>query len=166
MNDESAGLDLESQLAELLSVLSNVQADLLDILALKREMMAKCDTHGMAQLQSREVELNDRLQSCADRREELLQIASGEGFTANTISQLAQQMSSNQRKNLEHDIKRVSSRMRLLQHQGLINWVLAQRSLLHVSQLLEIIATGGRLQPTYGKGESVHARGSLVDRAG
>ncbi|MCU0373434.1 MAG: hypothetical protein MUE56_09370, partial [Ignavibacteria bacterium] len=30
--------------------------------------------------------------------------------------------------------------MRLLQHQSLTNWVLAQRSMLHLSQLLEIIA--------------------------
>jgi hypothetical protein len=54
--------------------------------------------------------------------------------------------------------------MRLLQHQSLANWVLAQRSLLHVSQLIEIIATGGRMQPTYGDKESVHARGSLVNQ--
>ena len=53
--------------------------------------------------------------------------------------------------------------MRILQHHSLANWVLAQRSLLHVSQLLEIIATGGRMQPTYGDSESVHARGSLVN---
>jgi hypothetical protein len=53
--------------------------------------------------------------------------------------------------------------MRLLQNQSITNWVLAQRSLLHVSQLLEIIATGGRLQPTYGEGETVNAVGSLQD---
>jgi hypothetical protein len=54
--------------------------------------------------------------------------------------------------------------MRLLQHHSLTNWVLAQRSLLHITQLLEIVATGGRLQPTYGKGASSHARGALVDQ--
>jgi hypothetical protein len=54
--------------------------------------------------------------------------------------------------------------MRLLQHQSLTNWVLAQRAVLHVSQLLEIIATGGRLQPTYGDGDTLHNRGSLVDQ--
>ena len=54
--------------------------------------------------------------------------------------------------------------MRLLQNQSITNWVLAQRSLLHVSQLLEIIATGGRLQPTYGEGETVHSVGSLVNQ--
>ena len=60
--------------------------------------------------------------------------------------------------------RRLTGRMDLLQHHSLANWVLAQRSLLHISQLLEIIATGGRLRPTYGKSEPVLARGALVDQ--
>jgi hypothetical protein len=43
--------------------------------------------------------------------------------------------------------------MRVLQHHSLANWVLAQRRLLHVAQSLEIIATGGRMRPTYGDTE-------------
>jgi hypothetical protein len=43
--------------------------------------------------------------------------------------------------------------------------VLVQRSLLHLSQLIEIIATGGRPQPTYGNGPERQNCGSLVDRA-
>jgi hypothetical protein len=65
---------------------------------------------------------------------------------------------------LGQEVKEAAARMRLLQHHSLANWVLAQRSLLHVSQLLEIIATGGRLQPTYGDTQSVHARGGLVNQ--
>jgi len=53
----------------------------------------------------------------------------------------------------------------LLQHHSLVNWVVIQRTLLHLSQMLEIIATGGRLQPTYGKGESSTASGTLMDWA-
>jgi hypothetical protein len=64
---------------------------------------------------------------------------------------------------LGKQVKQVASNMRLLQHQSLTNWVLAQRALLHVSQLLEIIATGGRMQPTYGDKDALHSRGSLVD---
>ena len=65
---------------------------------------------------------------------------------------------------LGQQVKQSAARMRLLQHHSLANWVLAQRSLLHVSQLLEIVATGGRLQPTYGDTESVHAGGGLVNQ--
>ena len=49
--------------------------------------------------------------------------------------------------------------MRLLQHHSLTNWVLVQRTLIHLSQVLEIIATGGRLKPTYGKDDSADSGG-------
>jgi hypothetical protein len=40
-----------------------------------------------------------------------------------------------------------------------------QRTLLHLSQLIGIIATGGQSLPTYGKGADCRASGALVDRA-
>jgi hypothetical protein len=42
---------------------------------------------------------------------------------------------------------------------------LVQKALIHLSQLLEIIATGGAFQPTYHKGGPVPAGGALMDRA-
>jgi hypothetical protein len=66
---------------------------------------------------------------------------------------------------LTPQVKKTAARARLLQHQALANWVLAQRTVLHLSQILEIIATGGRLQPTYGKENPIAAGGSLVDQA-
>jgi hypothetical protein len=51
----------------------------------------------------------------------------------------------------------------LLRHQSLVNWVLVQRHLIYLSQLLEIIATGGRLEPTYEKEGTLSAHGGLVD---
>jgi hypothetical protein len=61
-------------------------------------------------------------------------------------------------------MRQAALRARLLRHEGLVNWVLVQRTLIHLSQLLEIIATGGRLQPTYRKEESLRAGGALVDQ--
>jgi len=58
-----------------------------------------------------------------------------------------------------------ATRGRILQHKSLSNWVLVQRWLIHLSQLLEIIATGGQLQPTYGKDATNSSGGSLVDQA-
>jgi hypothetical protein len=55
--------------------------------------------------------------------------------------------------------------MRLLHHQSLANWVLAQRTLLHIAQMLEIVATGGRLQPTYDPANVSSPGGALVDHA-
>jgi hypothetical protein len=74
-------------------------------------------------------------------------------------------LSREQRQTVTPQLKHTAARARLLQHQSLANWVLAQRTVLHLSQMLEIIATGGRLQPTYGKENSAATGGSLVDQA-
>jgi hypothetical protein len=80
------------------------------------------------------------------------------------LTKLAARAAPRVRDKLGKQIKESASRMRLLQHESLANWVLAQRTLLHISQMLEIIATGGRLLPTYGPGEPTLTGGALVDQ--
>ena len=69
------------------------------------------------------------------------------------------------RQALSRHVQEAQSRARILQHHSLTNWVLAQRALIHLSQMIEIIATGGRLQPTYGSGPLSSDNGALVDQA-
>jgi hypothetical protein len=77
---------------------------------------------------------------------------------------LAASLSGLRREKLGKQVKQSRLQVRLLQNESLANWVLAQRLLLHVSQMIEIIATGGRLKPTYAEGDSsLHARGALVN---
>ena len=166
MNDDVTTFDLEIELTELLSELTRVQGELLEVLGRKRELLSTGDTTKMARLYPTEQALNDRLQVCADRCRELRRDAAMAGLNVGTLSELVSGLPEVSDQPWDSQIQQASARMRLLQHQSLTNWVLAQQSLLHVSQVLEIIATGRGLQPAYGKGESVHARGSLVDRAG
>jgi len=78
---------------------------------------------------------------------------------------LAKSLPDEQRHSLDEQVHRAQKQARLLRHHSLANWVVIQRTVIHLSQMLEIIATGGRLQPTYGEGEPVNASGGLVDRA-
>ncbi len=160
---ETKNPTFEDDLAELLGDLSTIQDELLAVLAEKRDRMAEGNAAGMAALQSREEELGSRLKACHDRRSELLSVAEQRGLPSDSISELTSALENGKPGKLQRQAKETSTRMRLLQHQSLTNWVLAQRSLLHISQLLEIIATGGQIQPTYGKEKSLHARGALVD---
>lgn len=158
-------IDWEQAITQLLAELSGIQQELLAVLAEKRERLAGVDVAGMGELQAREQSLLERLQACHTQREALLAAAKSEGLPADSMTSLAKTTAGNTTggEKLRKELASTASRMRLLQTQTLTNWVVAQRSLLHVSQLLEIIATGGRLQPTYGIGEGVHARGGLVD---
>jgi len=155
----------EEELSALLSDLSAVQAELLDLLSRKRQLLVTADLEGLADLQPDEEQLAGRLQACHDQRAALLQRAAERGLPATSVRELTAALPRDQRHELTPRVKQTAARARLLQHQSLANWVLAQRTVLHLSQMLEIIATGGRLQPTYGKENSAAAGGSLVDQA-
>lgn len=156
--------DLQQQLSELLDELTSTQDELLEVLVEKRKLMVAQDLTGMAALQHRERQLGERLEGVQGRRQMLLDEASQQGLPAENLQQLANVLEPDRSGGLGKQAKQAAQRMGLLQHQSLTNWVLAQRALLHVSQLLEIVATGGRLQPTYGREPSCHARGALMDQ--
>jgi hypothetical protein len=156
--------DLASAVAALLDELSSVQGELLETLVEKRDALAAADLPRLAELQPREEALIERLTRCQEQRHRLLDAAREEGLPHENVAKLATRLDRGKTGSLGERVNESQGRVRLLQHHCLATWVLAQRSLLHVSQLLEIIATGGRLQPTYGDKESVHARGSLVNQ--
>lgn len=154
----------EQEIAMLLGELSSVQDELLSVLMAKKDCLAGADLEALSELQVREMALGERLQACHQKRGELLADAKASNLPGDSLGQLAATLPPRQRDKLGKQVKESQNQMRLLQNQSITNWVLAQRSLLHVSQLLEIIATGGRLQPTYGEGETVHSIGSLVNQ--
>ena len=155
----------ESELATLLTDLLAVQDELLGTLSRKRQLLVDADTDGLAAIGGQEERLIGSLQECLKRREELLGRAAREGLPSASIRSLSRAIPQAQRGELEDRVRLAGARARLLKHHSFTNWVLAQRTLIHLSQMLEIIATGGRLQPTYGEGQPAGASGALVDRA-
>lgn len=155
----------DSELAGFLDNLLDVQGKLLSLLARKRELLAAADAAGLVALAPEEESLLAELAECVKRRQELLDRAVQEGRAAGSIAALADSLPPSQRAGLSQTLSLATSQTRLLRHHSLTSWVVVQRTLLHLSQMLEIIATKGRLQPTYGGGEPVGASGALVDRA-
>jgi hypothetical protein len=155
----------ETDIASLLEDLSDVQGALLRTLTEKRQLLSSANHEGLAAMSIREQALLERLQACHQRRQELLARAEAEGLPSDSIGSLSGRLPPEQRGRVQASIREAAHRSRLLQHHSLTNWVLVQRSLLHLSQLIEIIATGGRPEPTYGNGADRQASGALVDRA-
>ena len=155
----------ETELADLLNELSSTQDELFDVLQQKRKFLMSADTAGMQSLQSRERDIVSRLEACQRQRAELLARGGQDGLPSDSVRSLAAALPNSARRELSKRVDDAARRASMLSHQSLTNWVLVQRSLIHLSQLLEIIATGGRPRPTYGKGESAPTSGSLVDRA-
>jgi hypothetical protein len=157
--------DWETDIASLLAELADVQSALLAVLSEKRQALAANNHEALSAMSAREHALGERLQACHERRQQLLASAEAEGLPSNSIRSLSQQLPAVSRQRLQAGIRDAANRSRILQHQSLTNWVLVQRTLLHLSQMIEIIATGGRPKPTYGKGSDCQGSGALVDRA-
>ena len=155
----------EGDIASLLGTLSDVQRDLLTVLAEKRRVLATGDIQAINAIAQREAELIPRLQACQERRQELLARASDDGLPADSIQSLAASLPAASRRRMQADVQQAQHRSRFLQSECLTNWVLVQQMLLHLSQLIEIIATGGQRKPTYGNGSERQGSGFLVDRA-
>jgi hypothetical protein len=155
----------ETEIVAFLTDLTAVQEQTLDTLRRKRRHLVSLDTQSLAAMAPEEDQLLVRLQQCLDRREQLLARASQEGLPAQNIKALVKAVPQEAPQQLRDSVQSAVSRMGLLQHESLTNWVLVQRTMLHLAQLLEIIATGGRPQPTYGRGEPAAASGALVDQA-
>ncbi|MEO0530858.1 MAG: flagellar protein FlgN, partial [Planctomycetota bacterium] len=157
--------DWEQPLTELLADLSDTQTALLDVLGRKRDLLAGNDRAGLAAIQPEEERLGTRLSECQQRRQRLLEAAGERGLPTTDLSSLTEAMPEPTRKALRPKIREARSRARILQHQSLTNWVLVQRTLLHLSQMIEIVATGGQKAPTYEKSGPSAAGGVLMDRA-
>ena len=157
--------DWAGEIAGLLSMLSTTQGEVLDLLTEKRRLLLASDGDGLAALAPREEEIAVKLAACHQRRSELLSRAADDGLPSASIQSLSASLPREQSRQLKPRIRESRAQARLLQHQSLTNWVLVQRTVLHLSQILELIATGGRLQPTYGKGAPATSTGSLLDQA-
>lgn len=156
--------DWETEIAALLNDLSTVQSEMLAFLGEKQRLLAAVDLPGMSALDEREPAMIERLQACHRRRGELLAQAAEAGRPAESLRELTGSLPSGQATPLQQQIRESTHRARLLQHQSLTNWVIVQRTVLHLSQILEIIASGGQSQPTYGMDTVVNS-GALVDQA-
>lgn len=160
------GTDWERELADFLNELITIQGHVLTYLREKRTCLANADVEGLAALVPRCEYIQSRLQRCLDRRVELLNKARQEGFSADNVRTLAE--SAGVSRAVSNRLAEAAHNMRLLQIHNLTNWMLNQRALMHLSQLIEIIATGGQRAPTYEKrGAPVcdGVQGSLLDQS-
>ena len=155
----------ESELAKLLGRLSDAQQQLLGLLDRKREMLIKRDHVALSALLPEEEQLCVELQACHDRRQQLLEQAAAEGMPADSIRSLAQVLPRGQSQSLNQSLDEANRRSRILRHHCVAQWVAVQRTMLHLSHMVEIIATGGQLKPTYGKGGATTNSGALMDQA-
>jgi hypothetical protein len=152
-------------LGTLLERLAAAQRELLALLATKRELIIRRDHAALAALAAREQALGEELRSCHGERQRLLAEAEACGTSAKSLAELTGGLPAGAAKELGASVAAARQRAKRIRHECLTQWVAVQRTVLHLSQMLEIIATGGRLQPTYGKSGGPERSGALIDQA-
>lgn len=165
MTTATRSTDWESLLASLLERLTAAQRELLALLATKRELIVQRDHASLSALAVREQRLGDELRQCHDERQRLLAQAETEGLPRRSLADLTAALPKSSGQRLDRPIAEARQRAALIRHECLAQWVTMQRTVLHLSQMLEIIATGGRVAPTYGSGGAPERSGALMDQA-
>ncbi len=155
----------DAELVRLLNELSEAQDELFVLVREKQQYLQRFDGKGLAEMAPREEALIKRLEHCQAERAALLAQAGEEGLPADSLRSLTKALPRPQRLVIVPQIDAAASRARLLRHHSLTNWMTVQRTLLHLSRMIEIIATGGRLQPTYGEESSAQSGGNMLDEA-
>jgi hypothetical protein len=150
--------------AALLEQLSTAQQRLLDLLGRKRQLIVAGDYRGLAAVQEEEQALGAELMACQQLRQELLQRAQQEGLPSDALTALNRALPGGPAARRRTALDEAQRRSQLIRHECLAQWVAVQRSLLHLSQMLEIIATGGRPRPTYGDASRREPSGALLDQ--
>lgn len=156
-------IDWEADVSNLLTELAETQQELLDVLSYKGRQLAGKQEFSAADA-DREIKLLERLHECHGRRAEMLRAAREHGKPTTSLKAIAEGFpQAETRAQFKSRFQQAEQQSKLIQHRCLTQWLVAQRTLIHLSQLLEILATGGREQPTYGTGSVSSPKGGLMD---
>jgi|GEM_PF-5973772 len=161
-------MTLEKQFDTLMDDILDVQSDLFAAISEKRKALIETDIDAITALIAREETLAGKLNECSERREVLLKIAKKVGVKAASVRAVVSSLPSKNRASLEAKIGKIERQAKMLKSQNLTNLLVIQKTLLHLSKMVEIIATGSPEKTIYSNGQSgstSDCSGKLVDHA-
>jgi hypothetical protein len=154
--------------ADYLDEYLDVQQALLDVMTAKLDVRTKRTFEEARALDAREAELVERLKACVEKRQGLLADSGLNAAGAPTLKRLVEAVAESDEDEPDATLFRrfdtAEKNNRELRMRSVSAWVLAQRSVVHWSQMLEIVAAQGQNVPTYKRDRKLRSRGALMDR--
>ena len=147
--------------------LDSMQKEVLDVLERNQKLLTKVDAKGIEKISQEELQITEKLQTCLVKREKLLQYAKAEQLPSENLESLAKHVIPDRKSEFYKLFEQVKHQTRHIHLYGMTNWIITQKSINHTSQMLEIIATGGRGKPTYTRKHNRHVGvtgGAIVDK--
>ena len=155
---------MKTNLLDFLHLLIRVQGQMIAVLRKKQALLVKPEKEAMALISVEEEDSLEKMQHVFKRREELLTAARLQNISGDSIEQLCEHFFP---RNIEtqkmlNEIKHRTHQIRLLAY---TNWTMSRKSLIHVSQILELLETRGQGKTTYHPQPGAEtSRGNVVDR--
>ncbi len=157
---------MERDILQFLEEISAVQEQAIAVLTKKQRLLVKPDREGLSQIATEEKDILAYLDRCVKRREEILAAAKKIGKASDSIQTLSRQIFPGN-PDVRRKVDEAVFRSRLIRNLNLTNWVMTQKSIIHLTQMLEIVATRGQGKPTYKRvpaQETGVSGGGFVDR--
>ncbi|MCL2004683.1 MAG: flagellar protein FlgN [Planctomycetaceae bacterium] len=155
---------MKTDIKTFLTQLAESQSQMLTVLHKKQAILVKPEKDALPMIAAEEEKVLGRMQAMLDRREELLTTARLRNVPCDSIEQLCGHFFPN-----NFEIQKVLAETRHRTQQisllAYTNWTMSRKSLIHVSQILELLETRGQGKTTYQpQPKSDRANGSFVDR--
>lgn len=153
---------MKTRIIEFLKQLASAQEKTLKILQEKQTLLVKPEQKALTEIAVEEADALDQLRLAVEKREKILTEAREQGHDVETVQELCEKLFPN---NFEAKklLNIAQNRSRQLRFLALTNWTISQKSIIHLSQLLEMIETKGQGKTTY-KPTKNSEGGGLVDR--
>ena len=154
---------IKMDLLDFLNQLIETQSQMLTVLHEQQKILVRPEKEAMALVTAKEKEAIETMQQVLNRREELLTAARLQNISGDTIEQLCGHFFP---RNIEvqkmlDEAKHRTHQIRLLAY---TNWTMSRKSMIHVSQILELLETQGQGKTTYQRAKTNASGGGLVDR--
>ncbi|MDR2756847.1 MAG: flagellar protein FlgN [Planctomycetaceae bacterium] len=158
---------MEHEIITFLNQLVTVQEKILDVLKKKQALLVKPDKESLAAITVEEERTLILLQQTLEHREKILESAQEQGYKVDSIRMVCEQIFPNPSE-WRLLVNAAQNRNKQIRYLALANWTVSQKSLIHLTQILEIIETRGQGKTTYTpqKVKETHSSsgGGFVDR--
>ena len=155
---------MKTDIPTFLTQLIETQNQMLAVLHKKQSLLVRPEKEALAAITAEEEAMVDNMQRMLNRREEILTAARMQNIPCDSIEQLCEHF-------FPHNIEvqklliEAKSRTQQIQLLAYTNWTMSRKSLIHVSQILELLETRGQGKTTYQpQPETALSRGGFVDR--
>ena len=142
-------MSIALEIQEFLTSLARPQGELAALFVEKDEALRRLRVDDLNRISLGEQELGQRLQGHLARRGQLLESARAQGLPGESLQQLAGALAPVDQNLLREQIRSSELQSGELRHASWVHWIVTQRSYNHFTELLELIAHGGHLAPTY-----------------